>query len=541
MSLAQVKVGKAVELAASDEWGVPEFQRGFVWKPGQVRDLLDSLWSGYPTGGLLLWEGKGHIEPRWAGGKPGTLWLIDGQQRTTALCILFGKRPHWWPDAKGWSDWLGKFDIRLDLARFDGSPFVLANSVIKKAAGSRYIPVRWIFESDGEALLALAAQAKAEKVCGTLGTGAIFERLQEVKRIADRDLPVVTIDHTLEEVIEIFARVNSKGTPVKEADIYLGVLASKMEQKGWVRSEFLGYIKDLEEDGFDLEPSLLFRCLIAIGAGRARLKDVEESFWTATRIMPAWTALRSAFLDLKTEFERVGLFGTQLLSTKTALVPLLALRAKWPSSPLQPALRWFLLAGHTERFGKASETALQQDLTAIAESSSGPEAVNALVHNLGTIHPVTADDLLRDYSEYRFGRLMLYLLAYQNGARDWDRDHSARRIGFDDSGVARGFTPQWHHVFPRKYLERQATPDSDPLLADALANIAVIGPRANIRISAKAPMDYLAREAIDDVRLAQQYIEPSLRHTPADAFEGWVRARAQRLADASNAYFDGLA
>lgn len=97
MGLEQTTIREIVEKAVQHRWGVPEFQRGFVWRPQKVRDLIDSLWRTYPVGSFLLWYGAGPVEPRIAADqKQPDGWLVDGQQRTTALCILLGRKPYWW-------------------------------------------------------------------------------------------------------------------------------------------------------------------------------------------------------------------------------------------------------------------------------------------------------------------------------------------------------------------------------------------------------------------------------------------------------------
>ena len=104
------------------------------------------------------------------------------------------------------------------------------------------------------------------------------------------------------------------------------------------------------------------------------------------------------------------------------------------------------------------------------------------------------DDFLRDYGDSRFGRFLLYLLVYRNEAQDWD-EHG-HRIGFEGVSLLADFRPQWHHIFPKKYLNGKVEED----LVDALANIAVIGPEINIRISAKDPMSYIAKHKITDAK-----------------------------------------
>lgn len=101
---------------------------------------------------------------------------------------------------------------------------------------------------------------------------------------------------------------------------------------------------------------------------------------------------------------------------------------------------------------------------------------------------MAADDCLRDYTDSRFGRFLLYLLVYRNKALDWDGQ--ASRIGFEGVELFADFRPQWHHIFPTKFLEAAGVPDEK---INALANIAVIGPAINIRISAQDPMNYIGR------------------------------------------------
>jgi len=43
MAYGNVKIHEIVEKAVGHKWSIPEFQRGFVWKPVQVRDLAESL------------------------------------------------------------------------------------------------------------------------------------------------------------------------------------------------------------------------------------------------------------------------------------------------------------------------------------------------------------------------------------------------------------------------------------------------------------------------------------------------------------------
>ena len=68
----------------SGEIAIPEIQRPFVWEATQVRNLLDSLYQGYPVGYLIAWRNP-TVKLKDGSTSAGKRILIDGQQRVTAL------------------------------------------------------------------------------------------------------------------------------------------------------------------------------------------------------------------------------------------------------------------------------------------------------------------------------------------------------------------------------------------------------------------------------------------------------------------------
>ena len=136
-----------VKGATEGEFAIPEFQRGFVWTQRQVRDLVDSLACGFPVGSLLTWKSKTAIQRGDSNQPQQRSWLIDGQQRTTALCTIFGRRPEWWDHLRGdtWTEHLDRFDVRLDISEEELS------FVVRRASNkSRYVPVRAILSEQTE-------------------------------------------------------------------------------------------------------------------------------------------------------------------------------------------------------------------------------------------------------------------------------------------------------------------------------------------------------------------------------------------------------
>ena len=87
-----VSVGAILGLISGGDIAIPEIQRPFVWKKIQVRDLLDSLYKGYPTGYLIIWKNP---DVKLKDGKisAGKKILIDGQQRVTALMTAIAGIP----------------------------------------------------------------------------------------------------------------------------------------------------------------------------------------------------------------------------------------------------------------------------------------------------------------------------------------------------------------------------------------------------------------------------------------------------------------
>ena len=68
------------------EMAVPEIQRPFVWKAKKVRDLIDSLYNGYPVGYLIIWQNP-NIKLKDGTLSTGKKILIDGQQRVSSLMV----------------------------------------------------------------------------------------------------------------------------------------------------------------------------------------------------------------------------------------------------------------------------------------------------------------------------------------------------------------------------------------------------------------------------------------------------------------------
>src|ERR687892_2796320 len=99
MAKAEATVEELVGMIERGELRLPEMQRRYVWRSTRVRDLLDSLYRGYPSGAILLWETDEAVPlQEFAVNQQGnpyqsTRLLLDGQQRLTSLSAVIRGAP----------------------------------------------------------------------------------------------------------------------------------------------------------------------------------------------------------------------------------------------------------------------------------------------------------------------------------------------------------------------------------------------------------------------------------------------------------------
>jgi hypothetical protein len=510
---------------------VPEFQRKYVWRPSKVVDLVDSLWRGYPIGTLLLWE-SGYDSPRTALGTQGRkLWIVDGQQRVTSLALLFGKKPYWWSDTSHWNKLYDRYDVLVNIAKSkDDMEFSLINPIRRKA--TEWVSVRRILNSKNLSELAMEVTAK-------LGDqdrfGEIHEKLQSVKKIESVALYEIIVDHELEDVAEIFARLNTAGTKIRESDIVIALVAAK--QQGWIRQKFDPFLKDLELKGFELDPGVVVRTFAIISKGSARLRDIPQEFWEPSNNFDEnWLKTKEAISSVVKNLMEHGVLSSDLLPSLNALIPIFVLRAYFSKEfDFKKALHWLLMATRDGRYSGSALTVLDSDTKLLKAQKSFANAIAELTKPLSVPPTFTAGDFQEGYTD-KFLRLILYLTIFASGAKDWINQDV--RVGFDreDNELNEGFKPEWHHIFPRKILKDKY----DESRIDSIANIAVLNEKANRAFSAKPPPKYLAEHGVKPERLQEQAVPP-IQSLVLEKYEDFLKQRAQQLADRATKFMQELA
>ena len=280
----------------------------------------------------------------------------------------------------------------------------------------------------------------------------VYTKVDRIRKIRDKDVVVISISHELEDVVEIFSRLNGRGTRVTEADIYLGVVAAR--NPGWVRETFLPYLRVLGETGFAIDPNLLFRTMTGVGIKRVRFREIPDDFWEEGKIKPAWERTSDAWKRLIARFKEYGVLSNDPMPTQAALVPLVTMIDKYgDDKDFSIALYWFLQASRFGRYSGSGTTSLEEDLRDIDASASMRDAVGSLVLRFPHTEPLSREDFLRDYGDSRFGRFLLYLLVYRNQAKDWDSH--GHRIGFEGVTILADVSTAVAPYIPKKVLGRK--------------------------------------------------------------------------------------
>lgn len=520
-----------IDNATLGKLDVPEFQRKFVWPPEKTKNFVDSLWRGYPVGTVLLWESTYNSPKSAIGTQSQKQWIVDGQQRITSLALLFGKKPYWWAEAEEWNEYLNKYDVLVNVkTNKDSLEFGLPNPIRKKS--HEWVSVREILTTSNLTEL-------ANDISSRLGNGSEFslthEKLQSIKKLENFPIFEIIVDHELEDVAEIFSRLNTAGTKIKESDVIIALVASK--QKGWIREKFDPFLKDLEDKGFELDPSILIRTLAVVGKGLARLKDVPSEFWDPTKeFEQSWKATQQAITYIQKNLSNYGVLSADLLPAHNVLIPLFALKAKFNKEfKFKKAFYWFLLATRDGRYSGSAVTVLDQDVKVINASKSFDQAVNDLIKPLDPLKDFSKEDFLKEYRD-EFKRLILYLTIFKNEAKDWIEQDL--KIGYDrsDNQLNEGFKPEWHHFFPKKVLKGQF----DETKINALANIVVLNEKANRTFTSRKPQEYLETYKVKNKRLTEQLIPTKEVLWQIERFEDFLEKRASDLSDASNKFMKEL-
>lgn len=571
MAKAEASVEELVSMIERGELRLPEMQRQYVWRSTRVRDLLDSLYRGYPSGAILLWETDEAVPlqdfavSQSTNPYQSTRLLLDGQQRLTSLSavirgepvsvrgrrrpidLLFnlehpdqlavvteveengGDEEDFDEDGELIGDETDSTEDEL-LKRFNKMTFVVATRKLEQLP--QWVKVSDVFKTDNDAPFLKRAgvsgfdDPRYEKYSQRLA------RLRGIRKYVYR-MDVLERTLSYDEVTEIFVRVNSLGAKLRSSDLALAQITAK-----WRHSlqTFQDFQKACASTGFDLDLGLHLKNLMAFATGQSRFQVVGNL--NVEKLQKAWKEACDG-MEFALNFARsnLGIDSPALLSSPFLLVVLAYFghsRNYALSNNEAHQLRYWALAANAKgRFSRgSSETILDQDLAIIRNGGGVNELIDRLRLQFGRLD-ITPEEL--EGRNQRSALFKTMFLAFRAaGAKDW-RSHLA--IALDHSGSQHRL--QFHHIFPKALLRGSYTPRE----ADDIANLAFIGGKTNRAISDKAPVTYLLPLVAQHgaAPFAAQCIPVEEELLALDHYKAFLQERRKRIAAALNAFIHAVA
>jgi len=554
MEKSDMPVRTLVDKIVQGELRLPEMQREYVWPATRVRDLLDSLYRGYPSGVILAWEPGEDVDLRETAVATGTglharpLLLLDGQQRLTSLAAVTRGEPvkvrgHSRPveilfnlDHPDELTYVDEVDEHTDdgadsgddedndlLTRLNRRTFMVSSR--RAEAEPNWVKVTDVFKREDAEILQDAGVTGFDDP----NYARYSKRLAALKAINEYQYRVDTLESSksYQEVTEIFVRVNSLGAKLRSSDLALAQITAQWRGS---LSLFLEYQEKIRQRGFALDVGIFLRTMVALVTGQSRFKTVGSI--GVDDLKSGWERAKKAF-DHAVNFaiSAAGIDSPMLLSSPFLLVAA-AYWADWngyqhSAEEAVAFRRWFLLANAKGRYSRgATETALDQDLAEVRSGSGVQGLIDRLVQQVGRLDFTAADLAGRSTNS---GAFKTMFLAYQrDGAEDWSTHLpiSAKHSGYVDK-------IEFHHIFPRAYL-KTARPDLVRAQVNDIANMAFIGAATNKLISDRPPAEYQAIFDSESLALQQVYI-PSGAGYGSD-FETFIIRRRQAMAEKLNEF-----
>ena len=575
----------------SGEIAIPEIQRPFVWKASKVRDLLDSLYKGYPVGYLIAWKNP-DVRLKDGSVSEGRRILIDGQQRVTALTAALLGQPvvnkRYRP-------------VRVRVAFHPVEErFEVLNPAIRKDAD--WIPdVAALFRDDTDLFEFVGAYCEASG----RGVAEVSKPIQRLLSVPKRQIGMIELapDLDIETVTEIFIRINSKGVVLSQADFamskiaaaeayggphlrkavdyfcHLAVEPSAVEMIQKADPEFAAtddwrrmlWLRNENDDLYDPSYTDVLRVAFTSEFGRGKLSDLVallsgRNFETRTfEAEIAEDSFRrlgdgvAAFIN-ETHFKRLlmilrsaGYVTSRLIRSQNALNFAYILYLRLRKLGVEPAQierlvrRWFVLNVLTGRFSGAAETALERDVGLVTDDV---EASFARLEE-GELSDAFWDVVLPDALSTSSASNPQFLAFIAAQVKAGDLGFLSRDITVADL-VTHKF--DLHHVFPRALLRRRGLSRSR---YNQVANYVVTQSEINVRISDQPPDVYFGR-LLDQVRggalqiggidsetdlranLAAHAIPEAALEMTAEDYPDFLDARRRLMAAKMRRYYEGL-
>ncbi|MDR2971315.1 MAG: DUF262 domain-containing protein [Bacteroidales bacterium] len=528
---SNIPIEQILNFIKSGEIAIPEIQRPFVWKPKQVRDLIDSLYSGYPTGYLIISQSP-NMKLKDGTLSEGKKIMIDGQQRVTAMMTAIIGMEVITSDFE-------KKRIKISfnpLANDEDEVFKVQDNAILKDK-------RWITDIAEIFSLEFKRGSFVSSYCTSnpeMDSDNLHDILDNLIGIKNRQIGVITLDRelTIDEVTEIFIRINSQGAKLNQSDFAMSKIAANtkyggnilrkaidyfshlavqpdwysemIKDKEFTDSQFatkLRWLKDDKEDIFDPGYGDILRVAFMYKFGRGKMKDLvsllggrdfETRDYKEEIAEISFAKLIEGVLDFMNEFsfsnfvlalKSAGFISNKLINSQMTLdfaytlYLILNNSSEIDKTQIKHYVsKWYVFSTLTSRYITSPETVMDLDIRRIAEKGflaylrEMEEAnLSDTFWEIGLVQDLETSAINSPYFN-------VYLASQVHGS-----DNSLMMNGTKVRDLITTIG-DIHHIFPKKYLQNNGI--SDKSKYNQIANYTYLDTATNISIGEKAPCEY---------------------------------------------------
>lgn len=520
----------------SGEIAIPEIQRPFVWKPRQVRDLIDSLYTGYPTGYLIISQNP-DMKLKDGSLAVGKKVMIDGQQRTTAMMTAIA----------GLEVIMEDFSKkRIKIAFNPLLPEDSEEERFKVQDNAVLRDKRWISDIADIFAPTFNLWDFSTKYCQDnpeISGSQISEAIMKLLSIKNRSIGIITLKHflTIDQVTEIFIRINSQGAKLNQADFAMSKIAANSTYGGnmlrkaidyfshlavqpewysdmcrdteFCNSEYfkvMKWLKDDREDIFDASYSDILRISFMYKFGRGKLKDLvsllggrdfETREYKESIAEESFALLKHGVVDFMNQYsyqnfilaiKGAGIISKRLINSDITLDFAYTLYLLLKADPAmdskkvdQYVQKWYVLTTLTSRYIASPESVMDADLRAIKTKGfeqffKEVEAAD-LSETFWTIGLVQKLETSAINSPY----FNLFL-----AAQIYNSENALFSKGTKISDLIT-IIGDVHHIFPKQYLKDNGLNQKN--LYNQIANFTYLDTQVNKDISDEAPNVYFSK------------------------------------------------
>jgi len=538
-SVQQHPVETLLSWIKSGEIAIPEIQRPFVWKASKVRDLIDSLYKGYPVGYIITWRNP-DVKLKNGDTSAGKRVLIDGQQRITALtAAIVGQRV------------LNKNykEIAINIAY---NPLTETFDVLNRAYEKSPVWINSVNPIINDEITISRARRAYMALNPDADEDLIEGRLEKLKQIKNRQIGIIELDHALDidTVTEIFIRINQKGVVLSNADFVMSKIAADEQHGGNTLRKLIDYFcrlivdKDFNKHILDNDPvfaateyyraikwmasshddlyvpdyidvlRVAYTCqfsrgkfsdLVALLSGR----NFETRKFEVQIAEESYLKLSEGLMNLvnQTSYQRflmlvksAGFINQKLISSKNSLNVAFAIYLKLRKQKMsEPEIqhfvsRWLVMALLTGRYSGSAETAIDEDIKHIDQKGIATylEQMEQTHLGEGFWEYGLVNDL--ESSSVNNNAYNVYLAAqcYNNAPAFLSKSMMISSLIEQRGDV--------HHLFPKDYLARHHL---KPREYNQVANFVYTEQATNIKIGNMPPREYMG--------MVRQQVDRSLR------------------------------